>query len=91
MCIQPNGAGKPGLLCCDLYIGQQAISELLDKNKVAYGAIGSTPLVCICLLYVGFAYCQQAKLHPFLPTLCAKVLQVLIRPKASLFAWLMVF
>ena len=69
--MYPNGLERPTVLCSTPFIAQQAISKIQNEPGAVYGAVASTPWICICIVSIRYAYCQQAKLHPFQPTLYA--------------------
>ena len=71
VCMHPNGVGSSSLLYSDPSVGWQVISEGLDELEAVYGAADGTPQICIFMVCIRCADCQQAELHSFPRTLCA--------------------
>ena len=57
MFMHLNSVGKTSLLCCNPFVGEQAIDKALDEFKVVYCSVGSTKQVCIHIVYIQCAYC----------------------------------
>ena len=90
VCVHPCGVERSSLFCIDPSVGQQAVGKVLDKLKVVYVAVVSTPRVSNTWYGYNGYIASRLNYTLFYVLFVPIVSQMLTKPKASLFSRLMV-